>query len=133
MNQVFLMSESPDIQFKTNVVAGEESTTVRVCLKEGCKGWSKNLDVMDCPFCNGKMEIAEKKIPIVRAVNSCRNCFYLVKTENVCMLKEKKLCYHASDYSEDCGSFKIERKAGKNERIEKQKFEENWKKEHTRS
>jgi hypothetical protein len=123
---IFLMSESPDIQLKTNVVAGEEVTTVRECVRKDCIGWSKNLEIEVCPFCKGKMVVAERSTPVIRAVNSCRNCFYLVKSENLCMKKEKKLPFHASDFSEECTSYKLERKAKKEERAQKESFKEAW-------
>jgi hypothetical protein len=127
-NPVFIMSESPEIQLKTNIVAGEETSTVRECLNENCNGWSKNLEIDVCPICQEKMTITKKLTPVVCAVNSCRNCFYLVKSENTCMKKQKKLSYHASDYSESCNSFKLERRATKKERIEKDIFKEKWSK-----
>ena len=111
MNSIFLMSESPDVQLKTNVIAGEEVTTVRQCTQDGCIGWSKNLEIEVCPFCKGEMVLTERSTPVIRAVNSCRNCFYLIKQENLCMKKEKKLSFHASDFSEDCDSYKLERKS----------------------
>lgn len=131
MNHIFLMSESPEAQLKTNIIAGEEWIDVRKCKNDGCIGWSKNLDMEICPFCKGKMAITQKKTPQIQAVNSCRNCFYLVKSENLCMKKQKKLSFHASDHSEDCSSYKMERKATKKERLEKEQFLTEWKERHS--
>lgn len=131
MNHIFLLSESPDIQLKTNIVAGEEIVDVRQCANDDCIGWSKNLDMTVCPLCQSEMTLSKKITPQVRAVNSCRNCFYLVKQENLCMIKEKKLSFHASDYSEGCGSYKLERKATKKERNEKESFTARWKEQKT--
>jgi len=128
MNHIFTLHESPSINLKTNIVAGEEVSTVRKCVNHDCIGWSKNLDMTECPFCHNQMILMEKTTPKICAVNSCRNCFFLVKTENLCMKKQKKLSFHASDYSEDCRSYKMERKATKKERAEKEKFTEAWKK-----
>ncbi len=127
MNHIFLLSESPDIQLKTNIVAGEETVDVRQCMNDDCIGWSKNLEIEVCPLCQSKMVLSKKITPQIRAVNSCRNCFYLIKSENLCMIKEKKLSFQASDFSEACDSYKLERKARKRERIEKESFTEKWK------
>lgn len=124
MNPIFFMSESPDVQLKTNIVAGEEMTVIRQCVAKECIGWSKNLELDECPFCHQKMELKKKEVPVIRSVNSCRNCFYLVKTANFCMKKQKKLSFQASDFSENCSSYKLERKATKKERLEKQQFQE---------
>jgi hypothetical protein len=124
MNPIFFMSESPDVQLKTNIVAGEETAVIRQCVAKECIGWSKNLDLDECPFCHQKMELTTREVPVVRAVNSCRNCYFLVKTANFCMKKQKRLSFQASDYSENCSSFKLERKATKKERFEKQRFQE---------
>ncbi|RKD24321.1 hypothetical protein BEP19_07950 [Ammoniphilus oxalaticus] len=127
MNHFIHSNESPGIQLKTNIVAGEELLTVRICASKDCIGWSKNLDIEECPFCRNRMVLAEKKIPKIRSVNSCRHCFFLVKSENLCMKKQKKLSFQASDYSEDCDSYKLERRATKQERLEKESFIESWK------
>lgn len=131
MNHIFLLSESPDIQLKTNIKAGEEVVDVRQCVNGQCIGWSKNLEMVVCPLCQSEMVLSKKATPQIRAVNSCRNCFYLIKEENLCMFKEKKLSYHASDFSEGCGSYKLERKATKKERVEKESFRAKWKDERT--
>lgn len=128
MNHIYLLNESPSINLKKNVVTGEEVSTVRHCVSEDCKGWSKNLDMTECPFCQNEMVLTEKKIPKVCPVNSCRTCFFLVKSENLCMKKQKKLSFDASDHSENCQSYKMERKATKKERAEKEEFTEVWKK-----
>ena len=128
MNHIFLLNESPKLQLKTNIIAGEEVSIVRQCASDDCIGWSKNLDLVECPFCHNHMNLTQKKTPKICAVNSCRNCFYLVKSDNLCMKKQKKLSFHANDYSENCNSYKMERKATKIERAEKEEFTENWKK-----
>jgi hypothetical protein len=126
MNPIFDYYECPNIRLKTNIVAGEEKMIVRECTNSHCNGWSKNQEIVICPLCSATMELASRKTPVVESVNSCRNCFNLVKSENVCMLKRKKLSYQASDFSESCSAFKLERRATKKERLLKEDFLHNW-------